>query len=262
MKRIIILMLATTNLWLTGCVKDSLWHEHYKKVYSVGEHISVSSDSIATVEHASTRAANEVDIAPMPGYLTIVTSRYYSNDDGEYRLKQHDGLEAMHNVVARVRVKEGNPATIRTLVCKISGLASRFDIAKVLLMSPAAEASAKVEMAGNDGNARFRILGAAAENQPLELHLTTTDGAEYDVEVDVTNIMSRLHPTPFEVSAETAIAIDEGDFSSTIDAEVKVELEVTVNIDIEIRLPDPLTGAEFSAAIVNWNEHVEDINVY
>ena len=265
-RRFGIILMVSMALWLTGCCSDDHnCQEHFKKIYVAGEHISVSSDSIATVESASTRAAEGTDIASMPGYLTILTTHYWTNDDGDFRLIEDNGIEAMHNVSCRVRVKEGNPATIRSLTCKLSGLASRFDIKKLLLMSPVAEAHSEVEITGNDGNARFRILGAATEHQSLALHLVTSDDEEYDVEVDVTDILSGLRPTPFKVSAETAKAISIGketDISQAIETEVKIELKVTVNVDIEIRLPDPLTGAEFSAAIVNWNENVEDINVY
>jgi len=251
--------LTVIALCMVGCCKDEVWREHYTKTYKAGDHITVSTDSIATVASAQSRAAGDVDIEPMPGYLTVFSSHYLENDEGNRIYKKRSGLEAMHNILAKVKVTSGDPADIRSLWCTITGLASRYDIAHEKLLGPSASASNLVEMSGLEGSVRFRILGSATTEQLLRLHLLTTYGKEFEVAVDATKIMSRLHPSPFELSVEGDISTD---IDSGMSAEIRMELEANVNVDIEVHLPDPETAAGFTAAIVNWTEKEEYIDVY
>lgn len=239
---------------LTSCVKDDLWREHYSRAYTAGEHISVSADSMATVAAAAAVRgdADEPFITPMPGYLTIVSSRYYSNDRGHIIYKERAGVEAMHNVRVNVRVVEGDPAYIQTLACTIGGLASRFDIARTQLLGPSARVTDAVAMQGSTGSALFRLLGSAADRQPLMLSLTQTDGRQQVVEVDVTSVLHQLRPQPFELSIDSSVSTD-----------VHVEIETTVDIDIEIRLPNPSdTEAVMTAALKGWQVNEQDVNAY
>ncbi len=258
------IFLALSVLLLAACVKDDLWQEHYQKAYLAGEDIGVSADSIATVARETRAAESDGWMVPMPGYLTVVSSHYFSSDHGDYIFRQRSGVEAMHNVHANVKVVEGDPADIQSLVCTIDGLASRYDIPQARLLGPSAATRNTVTMAGTEGHANYRLLGAIAEQQMLTLHLLTTGGQEYEVEMDASLVMKTLSPTPFEVAEESSTFTNlETGISSEVQVQIETSINVNVNIDIEIHLPDPNhPEATFTAAITNWAVNEEDINVY
>lgn len=245
---------------LASCVKDDLWHERFSQTIDVGAFLTVGDDHIAVIapqpadefplpDHRGSSFDRDFS-APIPGYLTVVSSRYYEHPNGRCIPILQTGLQVMHNVLVRVIVVEGNPTAIATLACVISGLASRYDVDKEALLGPKTAVARLVEMKGGEGTTSFRVFGAAPPSgagQALDLTLVQTDGRRQTISLDVSEVMATLTPYPVAVNVDGSVRA----FS---------DAAYDVTLTIEIRLMSSLQGIVFSATLSDWVNELSEIN--